>query len=53
MIGIDFNLSLNFGQYTFINPLKELAKAYRTCGFLTANGLSSKNNSLNYLVAAI
>jgi len=42
MIGIDFNLSLNFGQYTFINPLKGLANAYRTYGFLTTNGLSSQ-----------
>jgi len=42
MIGIDFNLSLNVGQYAFINPLKGLANAFRTYGFLTTNGLSSK-----------
>jgi len=30
MIGIDFNLPLNFGQYTFTDLLKGLANAYRT-----------------------
>ena len=42
MIGIDFNLSLNFGQNTFINPLKGLANAYWTDSFLTTGRLSSQ-----------
>src|SRR3990170_4957651 len=42
MIGFDFNLTLNFGQYTFINPLKGLANACWTDSFLTADRLSSK-----------
>jgi len=40
MIGIDFNLSLNFGQYTFTSLLKGLANAHRTDGFLTTNRIS-------------
>ena len=42
MIGIDFNLPLNFGQYTFINLLKGLANAYRSYGFLAIDRLPSQ-----------
>jgi hypothetical protein len=42
MIWIDFNLSLNFGQYTFTDLLKNLASACRTDNFLTTVGLPSK-----------
>ena len=42
MVGIDFNLPLNFGQYTFTDLLKGLADAYRTDSFLTTVRLSSQ-----------
>jgi len=42
MIGIDFNLPLNFGQYTFTDLLKGLANAYRTDRFLTTVRFSSQ-----------
>ncbi len=42
MIGIDFNLSLNLGQYTFTDLLKGLANAYRTDNFLTTIGFPSQ-----------
>jgi len=42
MIGIDFNLHLTLGQYTFVDLLKGLANACWTNSFLTAIRLSSK-----------
>jgi len=42
MIGIDFNLPLNLGQYTFTDLLKGLANACRTDNFLTTVRLSSQ-----------
>src|SRR4030043_466928 len=40
-MGIDFNLPLDFGQYTFMDLLKELANACRTDRLLTTVRLSS------------
>ena len=42
MVGIDFNLPLNFGQYIFIDSLKGLANACWTDSFLTTDRLSAK-----------
>ena len=42
MIGIDFNLPLNFGQYAFTDLLKGLANAHRANGFLATDRLSSQ-----------
>jgi len=42
MVGIDFNLPLNFGQYIFMDLPKGLANAYRTDCFLTTDRLSSQ-----------
>src|SRR3990172_5559529 len=42
MIGIDFNLPLNFGQYALIDSLKGLANEYRTDRFLATDRFSSK-----------
>ncbi len=42
MLGIDFSLPLNFGQYTFTDLLKGLANAYRTDRFLTTDKLCSQ-----------
>ena len=42
MIGIDFNLHLTFGQYTFMDLLKGLANACWTNSFLTTVRLSSQ-----------
>lgn len=42
MIGIDFNLSLNIGQYTFTDLLKGLANSYRTDNILATAGLPSQ-----------
>ncbi len=42
MIGIDFNLHLTLGQYTFVDLLKGLANACWTNSFLTTVRLSSK-----------
>jgi len=42
MIGIDFNLPLEFGQYTFTDLLKGLANACRTDSFLATVRLSSQ-----------
>ena len=44
MVGIDLNLPLNFGQYTFIDILKGLASAYRTNSFLTVVRLSAQKD---------
>jgi len=42
MVGIDFNLPLSFGQYTFMDLPKGLAHAYRTDCFLTTDRLPSQ-----------
>jgi len=42
MVGIDFNLPLNCGQYIFMDLPKGLANAYRTDCFLTTDRLSSQ-----------
>ena len=42
MVGIDFNLPLNFGQYTFTDLLKGLANACWTNSFLTTDRLCSQ-----------
>src|SRR4030043_1520352 len=42
MVGIDFNLPLNFGQYVFMDISKGLANACRTNCFLTTNRLLSQ-----------
>ena len=42
MVGIDFNLPLSFGQYTFMDLPKGLAHAHRTDRFLTIGRLPSQ-----------
>jgi len=42
MVGIDFNSSVSFGQYTFTDSMKGLANAHWTDCFFTTNGLSSQ-----------
>ena len=44
MTGIDFNLHLNFGQYTFTDLQKGLANACRTDRFLTIVRLSAQKD---------
>ena len=44
MVGIDFNLHINFGQKTFAVPMKGLADAFRSDRFLAADGLSSQKS---------
>jgi hypothetical protein len=42
MVGIDFNSSVNFGQYTFTDSLKGLANARWTDCFLATDGLPAQ-----------
>src|SRR4030043_55093 len=42
MVRIDFNSSVNFGQYTFTDSLKGLANACWTNCFLTTDGICSQ-----------